>query len=357
MFRKNAEGDLFATTQENVCTSGPRAAILADGSLACTFMINSKGGANDFVPMIVYSKDGRTWSEAAPVWPELTGRKSVFVSLRSAGAGKVCLAGKAWEIAHPGEAFWSDEAGGMKENKLVFSVSDDGRNFPLPTEVDVPFYGAAEQPGGMLAEDGGKLTLIYSPYPTIEKKKATDQNCMGFLRSVDGGKTFAADKFARVEGPSLFAESWITRLADGRLFVSTWQTESKDAPNQYLVSADDGATFAGPFAQPFRGQSTSIAAYEDGVLVAYNQRKEGTVGVWLAFERVNGTQVELVENAPVWEAQTITKNATSGDFAQWTDFSFGEPGVCVLPDGSLFVVLWYQQGGVNGIRYVHLTRE
>lgn len=358
MFRKIAEGDLFATTKENTCTSGPRAAILTDGTLACSFMVNSKGGANDFVPMIAYSKDGHTWSEATPVWPELIGRKSTFVSLRSAGEGKVCLAGKAWEIAYPGEAFWSDEAAGMKENKLVFSISADGHDFPLPTEVDVPFYGSAEQPGGMLAENGGKLTMIYSPYPTIEKKEATDHNCMGILRSTDEGKTFTAAKFAQVEGPSQYGEAWVTRLTDGRLFVSTWQTESSDAPDQYLVSEDDGVTFAGPFAQPFRGQSTAIAPYEDGsVLIAYNQRKEGTVGVWLALEKVNGTEVELLENEPVWEAQTITKSDTSGDFGQWTDFAFGEPHVCVLPDRSLLVTLWYQQGGVNGIRYVRLVRE
>ena len=357
MFRKIAEGDVFATTKENSCTSGPRAAILADGSLACAFMLNSTGGANDFVPMIAYSKDAEAWTEAKPVWPELIGKKSTFVSLRGAGEGKVCLAGKAWDIGYPGEAFWSDEAAGMKENKLVFSVSEDGHNFPLPTEVDVPFYGSAEQPGGMLAEDGGKLTMIYSPYPTIEKKETADTNCMGILRSVDGGKTFTAGKFAQVEGPSQYGEAWITRLSDGRLFVSTWQTESKESPDQYLVSDDDGVTFAGPFAHPFRGQSTGITPYEDGVLVVYNQRKEGTVGVWLALEKVNGTEVELLENEPVWEAQSITKSGTSGDFSQFTDFAFGEPSVIVLADGILLVVLWYQQNGINGIRYVRLVRE
>ena len=123
------------------------------------------------------------------------------------------------------------------------------------------------------------------------------------------------------------------------------------------MSEDDGATFAGPFAHPFRGQSTGIAAYEDGVLVAYNQRKEGTVGVWLALEKVNGTEVELLANEPIWEAKTITKSGTSGDFSQFTDFSFGEPSVMVMPDGSLLVVLWYQQSGVNGIRYVRLVKE
>ena len=173
MFRKIAEGDVFATTKDASNASGPRSVVLADGSLACAFMLNSKSGGNDFVPMIAYSADGAVWTEAKPVWPELEGKKSAFVSLRGAEDGQVCLAGKAWEMAYPGEPFWSDEAAGMKENKLVFSISSDGHSFPLPMEVDVPFYGSAEQPGGMLAENGGKLTMIYSPYPTIEKKEDT----------------------------------------------------------------------------------------------------------------------------------------------------------------------------------------
>ena len=356
MIRKIAEGDVFATAKDRSSTSGPRCAKLADGSLACVFMLNSAGGANDFVPMIAYSADGAVWSEAKPVWPELIGKKSVFVSLRSAGDGKVCLAGKAWDIAYPDEPFWSDEAAGMKENKLVYSISD-GYDFPLPTEVDVPFYGSAEQPGGMLAEDGGKITMIYSPYPTIEKKETADVNCMGILRSADGGKTFSAAKFAQVEGPCQYGESWITRLKDGKLFVSTWQTAIPEKSTQYLVSQDDGETFAGPFVQPFRGQSTGIAACDEGVLIAYNQRKEGTIGVWLALEKVTGTQVQVLENEPVWAAEVATKSGTSGDFSQWTDFAFGEPSVTVLGDGSLFVTLWYRQHGVNGVRYVRLVRE
>lgn len=358
MFRKIAEGDVFATTKANANASGPRSVVLEDGSLACAFMLNSKSGGNDFVPMIAYSADGSTWTEAKPVWPELQDKKSVFVSLRSAGEGRACLAGKAWDIAYPGEPFWSDEAAGMKENKLVFSISEDGRKFPLPTEVDVPFYGSAEQPGGMLAEDGGKLTMIYSPYPTIEKKEEADINCMGILRSTDGGETFSASKFAQVEGPCQYGEAWITRLSDGRLFVSTWQTAVPEKSTQYLLSEDDGATFAGPFVQPFRGQSTGIAAWKDGsVLIAYNQRKEGTIGVWLALEKFNGTDVEVLENEPVWAAEVATKSGTSGDFSQWTDFAFGEPSVTVLPDDSLLVTLWYRQNGINGIRYVRLVRE
>ena len=67
MFRKIAEGDVFATAKDRSSTSGPRCAKLADGSLACVFMLNSAGGANDFVPMIAYSADGAARLGTLPI--------------------------------------------------------------------------------------------------------------------------------------------------------------------------------------------------------------------------------------------------------------------------------------------------
>ena len=42
-------------------------------------MLNSESGANDFVPMAAWSKDGEIWSEAKELFPDLRGKKSVFV--------------------------------------------------------------------------------------------------------------------------------------------------------------------------------------------------------------------------------------------------------------------------------------
>lgn len=355
MFRKIAEGDVFAT-KEVCATSGPRTAVLEDGGVVCTFMINSKGGANDFVPMIAYSHGDLNFSPAAPVWPELCGKESLFGSIRRGADGKYSISGQVFDIAYEGEDFWSDEAMGMKENRVFYSVSPDAKSFPLPEELELPFYASAEQPGGLLVDADGKMTMIYSPYPTIEKREEVDNECMVLLRSEDG-KSFTAKKFGEVEADSQYAESWITRLSDGRLFVSTWQTAQENS-SQYLVSDDDGESFKGPFAQEFKGQSTGISAWGDGVLIAYNQRKYGTVGVWLAYETIGEDgKAALIENEPVWVAETATKKGDSTDFGQWTDFSFGEPSVTVLPDNSLLVTLWYQQGDVNGIRYVRLERE
>ena len=203
----------------------------------------------------------------------------------------------------------------------------------------------------------GAIDIVYSPYPTIEKRMPVDTRCMVRLRSRDGGASFTAQKFAAVPEPCLYAESWIARLSDGRLFVSTWQTQSADS-NQYLISRDDGATFDGPFPQPFRGQSTGICAGPDGtVYIAYNQRKEQPAGVWLAVERPDGDNPNLLANEPVWRAADVTKSDSSGDFSQWTDFAFGEPHVTLMPDGTLLVVLWYQEGEKKGVRWVRLARE
>ena len=355
MFRKISEGDVFIS-KDGRMTSGPRVAVLPDGTLACSFMLNTKSGANDFVPMIAYSKDGETWSEAKEIYPELTGKMSTFISVRNTHDGRIVLGGKQWKIDGEGEAFWSDEACGMKENHLVFAISGDGKEFPELTQVKVPFYASAENPGGAMVDKDGTVNIIYSPYPTIAKKEEVDTCCMVKLTSRDGGATFDGEKFAIVSAPCLYAESWLERLSDGKLFVSTWQTESRDS-SQYLISSDGGKTFSAPAAQPFRGQSTGICAGDDSdVYIAYNQRKEGTVGVWLAYEKVFSTHAEIIENEPVWAAAAATRNESSGDFTEWTDFSFGEPHVKLLPDGTLIVVLWYDEGGRRGVRFVRLAK-
>ena len=356
MFRKISEGDVFVC-RDGRMTSGPRVAVLPDGSLICTFMLNSESGANDFVPMAAWSDDGEIWSEARELYPDLVGKKSVFVSARNTLDGRVSLGGKAWDVAFPGEHFWSDEAGGMKENRLVFAISDDGHSFPALTGIDVPFYASAENPGGAFVDADGTVNLIYSPYPTIERRGETDTCCMVRLTGSEGTDAFKAEKFAVVPPPSLYAESWLDRLSDGRLFVSTWQTASDDS-SQFLVSLPGSDVLEGPFPQPFRGQSTGICAGCDGdVFIAYNQRKASPVGVWLAHEKPTPGDAGLIANEPVWCAESATRGETSGDFADWTDFSFGEPHVKLLADGTLIVVLWYKEGGKIGVRYVRVSEE
>jgi len=106
----------------------------------------------------------------------------------------------------------------------------------------------------------------------------------------------------------------------------------------------------------FRGQTTSLTPYgEASLLVPYNQRKEGTLGVWLSIATPDENSFNLSMNTPVWEATIPTRSNTSGDFSEWTDYSFGEPQVTILPDGNLLLVFWCDQPDGKGIRYIKLS--
>jgi len=356
MFKKLAEGDVYCN--ETLAAAGPRVARLPGGGLVCAFSVHRAGGTNDFYPMVSYSEDGIHWSESKPVWPELIDKKSIFASIRPTADGRVSLAGKVWPIYQLGESFWSGEVGGMLENKLMFSISEDGKSFPLPTEVELPYYGSAEQPGGMLVDADGTMTMIYAPYPAIEQRAQTNTCQLVMMRSTDGGKTFTPSTFAHAQPPCVYGESWLVRLSDGRLMVSTWQNKSEDAPDQYCLSEDNGKTFTKPAAMPFRGQTTALEPWKDNtVLIVYNQRKEEPTGVWLALARPDAEGFHLLENEPVWQTLITTQSGTSGDFESFTDFAFGEPHVAVLEDDTLLVTLWYRHGSRKGIRYVLLKRE
>ena len=339
-------------------TSGSRVAVLKDGSYIAIVNTKTTSSSNDFIPVVSYSKDGLVWTEPKPLFPEYIDKVSVYVSVRNTDDGRISICGWCADIAYPGEDWWNDELSAMKENKLCYCVSEDGYNIPPLTFLDLPFYGAAEIPGGMHVDKNGVYTIVYSPYTTIENKEKADTNCLVKMVSRDNGKTWVSDKIGVVSGESLYAETWITELSSGAKFVSTWQTASTTAPDQWLYSKD-GINFTAPTPYPFKGQSTSLLALKDGrVLVAYNQRKENPVGVWVAVCKPDENGLNMIENAPVWTTSTgNTKGNDDSSFSGWTTFSFGEPQVIEMTDGTFLLILWYAENGINGARYVRFSIE
>lgn len=358
MFRKVSEGFVYKAEKGGRVACGPRTAITKDGRLVCSYMTQTAIGQNDFVAMAAYSDDGETWQGAKSIWPQWEGKKSPFVSVRNTPDGSVSAAGMFFEIDGEGEKFWSDEAAGMKENKLCWCISEDGINFPEPKIADLAYYASAEQPGGMLVKKDGEIVMIYSPYDTIKKKQSVVTNKLIKITSRDGGESFEPGVVGSVDGEVNFAESWIVELGDGRLLASSWLLDGKDTPDVYFISDDGGKTFIGPIDIGIGGQSTALSPYQnDKVLVAYNQRATGTIGVWLAIGQPDEKSFSLLANEPVWEAVTKTRSSKSEDFDNWTDYSFGEPHVCIMPDGHLLVVFWCMQPDEVGIKYVKLKME
>ena len=323
--------------------SGVRAALLKDGRYVTVINTTSGSVNNDFIPLVAYSDDGIRYGACAPLFPEYIGKKSIYVSVRSTADGGVSICGFAIDIDKADEKWWDDLHSAIKENQLVYTVSDDGYHFPPLSFLPLPYYGAAEIPGGMQVDADGTMTIVYAPYSAIEAKEETDTNCLVRMISHDGGKNWESSKIARAEGKSLYAETWIATLPDGARFISTWQTASEEAPDQYLY-AKDGVTFGDVIPLPFKGQSTSLLALKDGrVLIPYNQRKEAPIGVWMAVTRPDENGLNMTENAPVWEADSANKTGNDAGFSGWTTFSFGEPQVIERPDGTFLLILWFSK--------------
>jgi len=356
MFKIVSEGDVYFEPKGGYTFAVARTELTPNGDILCCFNRTKGYGRNDFTPMCAYSKDGETWGEARQIWPESIGKKSIVVTPRVMPDGRLSLAGMIFDVAGDSDLWWNNDLDAMKENKLCWCISPDGKTFPRLSEVTLPDAAAAEQPCGMFVRRNGEMLILYSPCPTIDPKGPVETNRQVLMRSRDGGKSFESQIFGQLGHPALYAESWIVELGSGILMTGSWITDEEPYPNVYFLSGDDGKTFDGPYEMSFKGHTSSITPYgDDTVLIPYDQKQYGTLGIWLAMARPDGANFNMLENQPVWEAQTTTKTNKSIDFENFTDYAFGEPHVTVLRDGTLLLVFWFDQPYGTGVHYLRLS--
>jgi len=303
---------------------------------------------------------GASWTEEGPLWPGLREECAVFGSVSRAPAGDLHFFGPRTPIDEPGESFWSDATQGLKQNELFWATSrDGGRTWTDPVTIPMPIPGSAEAPGAMCITQNGKWLCCYAPYNTFDPAVVVRRNRVIVLISDDQGRTWRHTDMLRFDDPdSGGAEAWVIEIGDGRLLGTSWHLNHRDGsdyPNAYALSIDGGDTWTPTQSTGIMGQSTALAPLPDGrALFIYNQRKHAEPGVWLAAVRPSDSDFGIQANEIVWSA--AQPEASSGH-AEWTDFSFGEPSVTLLPDGTLLVALWCVQPKVRGIRYVKLGMD
>ena len=338
-----------------------RCVVTREGDLLCSFVAQSALGQNDFVPCLAASSDGgATWETRGPIWPHLRDRYSVNCSISRSAEGGLFLFGSRTPRGQPGESFWCRETLGVLQNELIWSRStDDGLNWLEPRPVSIPLPGAAEVPAPICVTRTGRWVAPYAPHNTFDPDLEVDLQHVVLMLSDDKGQSWRHTSMIRVtEEESYVAEAWVTELSDGRLLGTTWhlnRADGDDYPNAYALSHDQGQTWQPTRATPILGQSAGLAPLPDGkVLLAYNQRRHDTPGVWLAVAKPSRDDFGVQANHIVWRADTATRHASSGKSSNWTDFAFGEPAATVLPDNTVLVVFWCMQPGGTGIRFVKL---
>jgi sialidase-1 len=339
--------------------AAPRCALTSEGELVCTFIVQSELGSNDFVPILTRSHDGGlTWTEQGPLWLHLQKTFSIFGSVSRDVQGNLFFYGTQTPIDVPGETFWCEATQGLKANELIWARSiDGGRSWSDPQPIPLPFPGSAEAPGAMCVARDGAWHACYSPYNTFDPEVVVPRNQVVLVSSRDQGRTWQHRSMLRFHDPlATAAEAWVIELSDGRLLGACWnlnQRDGSDYPNAFAISHDSGRTWSPTCATGIMGQSCALAAKPDGsVLFVYNQRKHGKIGVWLAVAQPTYDNFNALSNNIVWAAQSAP---SQNEHSQWTQFTFGEPSVLLLEDGSILVIFWSMEQGVGAIRYVKLV--
>jgi hypothetical protein len=335
-----------------------------DGELVCTYVLRSGAGKPDYTPHQSRSYDGgQTWTAEGPVWPGLVGRASISVALSRTRSGDLLLYGTSTPVDDGDETWWDGERQALKQNALIWARSADaGRTWPQPDVIPMPIPGAAEAPGPMTQTRAGRLVAVYAPYNTFDPSVEVDRNQIVLVKSDDDGRTWSHTSMLRFPDPEGGgAESWVVELADRRLVGTAWNMSlatGRDEPIPFGVSHDGGDTWSQTRSTGIRGQATSLAPLPDGrVLLAYNQREQPDPGVWLALADPSDHDFGVQRIGPAWLAEQATRNSADSGHDAWTDFSFGEPSVTLLPDGDVMVTLWCAQPSGTGIRYIRLAGE
>lgn len=340
---------------------GPRLAVLTSGEIVCSFMLTAKTATNDFVPVLCRSHDnGTTWSDPQPVWPRLQSGWSIFAALsRDRYSADLYLFGTRTTIDIPGESIWSSATQGLKANELIWAVSrDNGRSWTDPKGIPMPIPGSAEAPGPMCVTQSGRWLACFSPCNTFDPNLQVDRSQVVAMFSDDQGRSWRHASMLRFANPATSAaEAWLIELADGRLLGTSWviPDDGSDSPNFFAVSHDGGSTWSKSTSTGILGQTTALTALPDGeAIFLYNQRKHGDPGVRAAIVRPMDSDFGVQFDDYVWKAETRTQSASSGDLSEWSDFSFGEPSMARLDDGSFLAVVWCVQPPGTGIRCVRL---
>lgn len=347
-----------------VLAAASRVVVTQGDLLVCAYMVRSGAGIADFTPHITVSgDDGRTWEPPRVIWPALVGVASISCALSRSHNGDLFLYGTTTPIDHPGEAWWDGQRQAMKQNELFWARSvDNGQTWTSPTVIPMPIPGGAEAPGPLTVLRSGRWVAAYAPYNTFDETVVVDRNQIVLVISADEGRTWRHTSMLRFADPDGGgAEAWVVQLADGRLVGTCWTMSlatGADEPIPYAVSDDDGETWSATRSTGVRGQATSLAPlYDGGVLLAYNQRREPSPGVWLLVADPSEVGFEVRRIGPAWRATRATHSDGDTGHDAWTDFAFGEPSVTLLPDGDVYLTLWCDQPSGRGIRFVRLAGE
>ncbi len=261
---------------------------------------------------------------------------------------------------HPSEGLTNpDNLGFVPTRFLLLRSTDNGQAWSEPQIVDPPLVGPSfELCSPIVPLTDGRWLLPTSTWRGWDGSQPNGMKMVAFV-SYDQGASWPeyVDVMKDPAGNIIYWESKIIELPDGTLLTGAWAYDEKageDMPNQYVVSADGGATWSQPQSTGLIGQTMSLLALEDGrILTVYRRMDEP--GLWANLSHLRNDQWINESCAPLWGARAEGLTESTDNMAHnFNVLRFGAPCIAKLPNEMIFVAFWCYEECVSNIRWFKL---
>lgn len=326
---------------------------LEGGTLLAAFSIGEALESVDSLTHVSASTDGgRTWSLPRPIFPEFQKiPRSDSLKLTALGGGRVAALGYAFNRPDPSLPLGNPENGGMLDDLMLWSLSEDGgRNFAPFKEIPCAWGPHVEASAPVTVLQDGSWISPIAPFPDWNGK-IHGRNCGRVLRSYNRGESWNDDVVCMAfpgDGVTCY-EQRLCQLASGAILVIGWNEAlggGRLMENHYTVSLDNGLSFSDPMPTGVRGQTASVCALEGERLLSLHSLRRDTErpGIYACLIDFSDRTWKVLEQTLVWEPDTpVRRNDQVAEIFAY--LKFGQPGAMRLRNGDVMMTHWAVEEG------------
>ena len=327
---------------------------LKDGSLAAVYAIGEAFESVDSASYISFSQDGGiTWSDPHPMFnkEKMSIHITDYAKVVCLDDGRLLVIGYAYLRENPDLPIGNPENGGILDDFVFYSVSDDnGKSWSEMTKIECAWGPHIEASAPVtILRDGTWITPI-TGFPDWDGKMHGEM-CGRALRSEDEGKTWDdASVCMEFEGNSVTCyEQRMCQLESGKIICIGWNENvvtGERYENSYTVSKDNGKTWSKPRGTGVMGQASSVCAIGGERLIALHAVRRDTEqpGIYAYIVDFSDDKWDIVDEMIVWQPQTpMAKDSNMAEIFSF--LKFGQPGAILLDDGDVMMSHWYAEQG------------
>ena len=178
-----------------------------------------------------------------------------------------------------------------------------------------------------------------------------EASCGRLLRSSDQGKTWNDDAviMALGETVAIFEQRVCQLKESGKLVSIAWNEDLKTGErynNHYSVSEDNGQTWTGGLDTGVRAQASSVCAIGGDRLLALHSKRRDTdrPGIYADIVHLADNKWNVESETLIWEpAVPVVRDKNMAEVFAF--LKFGQPGACLLQDGTVLTTHWFIDNG------------